>query len=860
MKKNDSRGRINVRKRNSLIAGAGSLIILCAIAFFVNGFPRLTHTADVRPAYAQQADPGQYNYYIYFESPAPKSIISGITDFRIVSQAFQDTRIPLQFYVTCKSCPGTPRTQTNYPIRDLIDASTKNTNGPTVVIPLDTTKLTNGSYRIEIIFGSMPFANTIDVKVENETTNTVSCALKDVDDNGNGILESSDVLTLNNDVSKLACAKALLTTDLYHVQQLTIEPPSATFNDYGNLTISSPFLLTTDTIYWRYMIGQDLYTGGIPRTLQTDHYINNVTVSVPFDAPAFPDGAVKVSACTQQTWSTEQIPECGPWVTVSIKLTATTFESPTENAVYAPGSSIPVSLIGPDSIAGYEIKFEGPQGYRMTDTATQYSGFGHYTITLTPGFNTNTFSIVPIPEGTYTITATIQPKDTVVFGQSRTITRTVQLKKGAPLLVPVTPTNPTTITPTAVASPTITMPKTGTPYYSLPSFSGSISKGSKIEYRLNKEAFRLANVQTDAKGIRTFYIPFGKTLAPGNYTLEVVAVDGTQKSAPTVTYFSITQPSATFTEPADKTTITGTTGISISVKGSVMSVKLFGTSKGSVGGPLLLGSLSEMSNQASGQTSWFLAYDTTQSQNGTYELTTKLETTTGLTLDGPKLTVTIKNDIITADNPSAGTTTTVKDVNFVVPQPAADPLAAVEAKPDVIQVVAVKPIGDLPPRPNPRTDGELTPDILAVREAVNVGSVADGNANIVLRGIGPPNSIVTLYIYSDIVIVTTRTDGNGNWSYTLDKSLGEGGHEVYVAVTDSTGKIQQKSSAFNFFISQARAMTEAEYLNTTASVPAQKSDRYLALYLIIAALAVMLTTVVFLLVRTGRSRSSTATP
>jgi hypothetical protein len=69
-----------------------------------------------------------------------------------------------------------------------------------------------------------------------------------------------------------------------------------------------------------------------------------------------------------------------------------------------------------------------------------------------------------------------------------------------------------------------------------------------------------------------------------------------------------------------------------------------------------------------------------------------------------------------------------------------------------------------------------------------------------------PNTYVTLYIYSTPIIVTVKTDVNGEWKYTLDKELDNGKHTIYTATVNNTGKILAKSPAFGF-IKTAEAAT-----------------------------------------------------
>lgn len=119
---------------------------------------------------------------------------------------------------------------------------------------------------------------------------------------------------------------------------------------------------------------------------------------------------------------------------------------------------------------------------------------------------------------------------------------------------------------------------------------------------------------------------------------------------------------------------------------------------------------------------------------------------------------------------------------------------------------------------NPQNAGEMKKDILAVSEITTVPQKKENSVNvkeekdkkevtqIQLKGSGLPNSFVTIYIFSTPIIVTTRTDSEGNWEYVLDKELPDGNHEMYVAMTDGGGKILAKSIAIPF-IKEAAAVT-----------------------------------------------------
>jgi hypothetical protein len=122
---------------------------------------------------------------------------------------------------------------------------------------------------------------------------------------------------------------------------------------------------------------------------------------------------------------------------------------------------------------------------------------------------------------------------------------------------------------------------------------------------------------------------------------------------------------------------------------------------------------------------------------------------------------------------------------------------------------------------------------------VEVGRVSEDGRAITLRitGKAVPNTLVTLYVYSEPVVVTVKVDGEGNWSYDLDKQLEDGSHEVYVAVTDSTGKITAKSSPLRFIkTAQAVSIQTAQAISQTENQsPLERSKYSIAMYAIFIA-------------------------
>jgi hypothetical protein len=111
---------------------------------------------------------------------------------------------------------------------------------------------------------------------------------------------------------------------------------------------------------------------------------------------------------------------------------------------------------------------------------------------------------------------------------------------------------------------------------------------------------------------------------------------------------------------------------------------------------------------------------------------------------------------------------------------------------------------------SPKQAGTLRDDLLKVTAITQVNKEITQseteNPVALISGVGLPNSFVTLFIYSNPIVVTVKTDANGNWSYIFDKEIEDGEHEIYVGVTDNAGKVVAKSEPARF-IKTAQAFT-----------------------------------------------------
>lgn len=104
---------------------------------------------------------------------------------------------------------------------------------------------------------------------------------------------------------------------------------------------------------------------------------------------------------------------------------------------------------------------------------------------------------------------------------------------------------------------------------------------------------------------------------------------------------------------------------------------------------------------------------------------------------------------------------------------------------------------------DPREDKE---SFVTSSYKVNKVELIKNEKKLVFEGTALPNTYITLYIYSTPIIVTVKTDINGQWNYALEKELENGEHQMYVATTDTSGKIVARSNPI-LFTKSAEAAT-----------------------------------------------------
>jgi hypothetical protein len=135
---------------------------------------------------------------------------------------------------------------------------------------------------------------------------------------------------------------------------------------------------------------------------------------------------------------------------------------------------------------------------------------------------------------------------------------------------------------------------------------------------------------------------------------------------------------------------------------------------------------------------------------------------------------------------------------------------------------------------------------------------SDNPGTIKFQGKAAPNKVLTLFIYSTMpIVITVKSDSNGNWVYELDKSLINGKHEAYIVVNNSEGSIVEASLPKPFFIDEARAVALEEFIRmedaASVSIP-ESSDGFIRTYVAAGVGFIALLIILFLFIRSKAAR------
>lgn len=138
-----------------------------------------------------------------------------------------------------------------------------------------------------------------------------------------------------------------------------------------------------------------------------------------------------------------------------------------------------------------------------------------------------------------------------------------------------------------------------------------------------------------------------------------------------------------------------------------------------------------------------------------------------------------------------------------------------------------------------------------IDKSFEIRSIKPEESNVELDGKAAPNTWVNIYLYSSLpLVMTTKTDESGNWSYNIKQSLADGHHKVYVTVNDDTGKIVKQSPPISFLIKGAQAVTADSYFDENQAP--DNVNNMLIYYILGASLLVIFALGIILFLHRGK--------
>ena len=164
---------------------------------------------------------------------------------------------------------------------------------------------------------------------------------------------------------------------------------------------------------------------------------------------------------------------------------------------------------------------------------------------------------------------------------------------------------------------------------------------------------------------------------------------------------------------------------------------------------------------------------------------------------------------------------------------------------------------------DPAQFGKTASEMLAVATVAASGTTTDTSgevhiSSLTISGKAPANSFITIFVYSEPIVVTIKTDEFGSWTYTLDKELPDGSHEVFAAVADSKGRVWAKSSPLPFVKTAAAVSVGSPIL-----APQNQAPGFFAggsLYMLIVILVGILAIALLLIGWVTKQHASATTP
>lgn len=276
--------------------------------------------------------------------------------------------------------------------------------------------------------------------------------------------------------------------------------------------------------------------------------------------------------------------------------------------------------------------------------------------------------------------------------------------------------------------------------------------------------------------------------------------------------------------PQPQSTLSGIRNIEVKAKAG-SNVDLYLQTTTGVIGTLLLSRISVSAGFQNAVYGW----DTANTPNGTYELY-------AIVLAEGESQVIVGPVVVSVNNPVSGQI----ELPPVVASPVATSGASLKPAPTFVgttQKIATSGAILFP--------SEFKPEEIEEDHKVRITTVenakVDGEVVLSFKGYSVPNTIITLIIYSNPIVVTVKTDENGLWTYNLTKPLEPGNHTAY-AIVPQFGEAAIRSQAVEFIISASFAASSNDESLVLATTNQQSIKPF-----IIATVLIVLSGVVSLI-------------
>lgn len=443
--------------------------------------------------------------------------------------------------------------------------------------------------------------------------------------------------------------------------------------------------------------------------------------------------------------------------------------------------------------------------------------------------------------------------------------------------VPPGNSNTNTVPPNQqILAPNINSPTSGAQLHLVkPVINGTADAGVALSIYLNN----VLNGQTTTDASGRFSYQIAEPLGAGGYQVFAVATRGSRTSQESAHIpFTVLPPQVNMLLPQEGSTIAG--GVTLSAEltqGEIDGLDFYYKAEGDNNREILVGSGRPLSSNPA---IWERAWDTSSIDNGPYLVFARVyygPDSNYRFLSGNRINININHQADRTEAPATPADNTIDTDQDGVPDYLELQLGLDPNNPDtngngipdgqeVSTGLLNVPSDKLKAAQSelsknffeePTDAGLLVPEKLKIVKIDNI-SPQIGINNLVISGIAPPDSTVTLFIYSNPIVVTTKTDASGNFTYTLDKNLEDGEHQVYVTITDETGKIVEKSSPLSFFIRRAQAVSEADYFRGDVNVKSESVslvNNYLIVTVIIIVVVLLILLTAFYLNRKQAKKS-----